>query len=220
MWKKDDAPKPEARTPRREIEESPVPEGRPDPTPSEKERAAIGRSIKIRGEVSGNEDLLIQGEIDGSVDLEEQAVTVGEKGTVKADIRGRVITVEGHVEGNLAAQEQVILMRSAEVKGDITAPRVVLEDGAQFRGGIDMGAPEEGAEVEGTKTSRREKNVGSTSGGGSGSSSDSPADSSEAKSGSETGNGAKSEKKSESKGDSPPLEPLEAAAAKPDKAKS
>lgn len=217
MWKKDDAPKPEPRTPRREMGESPVPEERPDPTPSGEERAAIGRSIKIRGEVSGNEDLLIQGEIDGSVDLEEQAVTVGEKGTVKADIRGRVITVEGQVEGNLDAREQVILRSSAEVEGDITAPRVVLEDGARFRGGIDMGAPEEEAGKEGPRTSRREKKPGSMSDRGPGSSSDSAADDSEAKGGSKTGNGTNSEKRSESKGDSPPLE---AAAAKPDKAKS
>jgi cytoskeletal protein CcmA (bactofilin family) len=105
------------------------------------ERAAIGRSITIRGEVTGEEDLLIQGRVEGSVDLKEQAVTVGREGTVKANISGRMVTVEGEVEGDLTALEQVILRSSARVQGDITAPRVVLEDGATFRGGIDMGAP-------------------------------------------------------------------------------
>jgi cytoskeletal protein CcmA (bactofilin family) len=105
------------------------------------ERAAIGRSITIRGEVTGEEDLLIQGRVEGSVDLKEQAVTVGREGTVKANISGRMVTVEGEVEGDLTALEQVILRSSARVQGDITAPRVVLEDGATFRGGIDMDSP-------------------------------------------------------------------------------
>ena len=105
------------------------------------ERATIGRSITIRGEVSGDEDLLIQGQVDGSVELKEQAVTVGREGKVKANITGRMVTVEGEVEGNLRADDQVILRSSAKVQGDITAPRVVLEDGATFRGGIDMGTP-------------------------------------------------------------------------------
>ncbi len=103
------------------------------------ERATIGPSITIKGEVSGDEDLLIQGRIDGSVNLKLQSVTVGREGRVKANISGRIVTVEGEVEGDLRAQEQVILRSSARVQGDITAPRVVLEDGANFRGLVDMG---------------------------------------------------------------------------------
>ena len=118
---------------------------RPSP-PVAGERATIGRSITIRGEVSGDEDLLIQGQVDGSVDLKDQAVTVGREGKVKANITGRMVTVEGEVEGNLKADEQVILRSSAKVQGDIVAPRVVLEDGATFRGGIDMGTPSTKAE--------------------------------------------------------------------------
>jgi cytoskeletal protein CcmA (bactofilin family) len=106
---------------------------------SSSERATIGRSITIRGEVTGDEDLLIQGRVDGSVDLKQHSVTVGREGEVKANITARVVTVEGKVEGNLSADEQVILRASATVQGDITAPRVVLEDGARFRGGVDMG---------------------------------------------------------------------------------
>ena len=109
------------------------------PVPPSTERATIGRSITIRGEVTGDEDLLIQGRVEGSVDLKQHSVTVGPEGQVKASIGGRIVTVEGRVEGNLTAQEQIILRKSAWVQGDIAAPRVVLEDGASFRGGVDMG---------------------------------------------------------------------------------
>jgi cytoskeletal protein CcmA (bactofilin family) len=105
------------------------------------ERATIGRSITIKGEVTGDEDLLIQGRVDGSIDLKQHAITVGREGEVKANITGRIVTVEGKVEGNLSADEQVILRASATVQGDISAPRVVLEDGARFRGGVDMADP-------------------------------------------------------------------------------
>jgi cytoskeletal protein CcmA (bactofilin family) len=133
MWKKDDITPME---PRPEV----VPSyERPAPVRPSNDRATIGRSITINGEVKGDEDLLIQGRVDGSVTLKEHAVTVGPEGEVKADIGARVITVEGKVEGNLNAQEQVILRNSSRVQGNISAPRVVLEDGARFRGGVDMG---------------------------------------------------------------------------------
>ena len=139
MWKKDDptdqptvAPKPEEKMPRQDPSR---------PGAASSERATIGSSITIRGDVSGDEDLLIQGRVDGSVDLKQQSVTVGREGRVKANIAGRVLIVEGEVEGDLKAEEQVILRSTAKVQGDITAPRVVLEDGANFRGGVDMGDP-------------------------------------------------------------------------------
>jgi cytoskeletal protein CcmA (bactofilin family) len=91
--------------------------------------------------VTGSEDLLIQGQIDGSVTLDDHSVGVGSEGRVNANITGRIITIEGRVEGDLTAQEQIILRGSAHVKGDIKAPRVVLEDGATFRGLVDMGMP-------------------------------------------------------------------------------
>jgi len=128
--------------------------------------ATIGPSIVVRGEVSGNEDLLIQGQLDGSVALELNSVTVGGGGRVKADITGRIITIEGNVEGNLNAKEQIILRGSAIVQGDIKAPRVVLEDGASFRGLVDMGvrASAEGAESRRTE-SRAPAAVGPKPGG-------------------------------------------------------
>ena len=137
MWKKDEMPAPAPATPRPE-EKTPRPES-PKAATSTGERATIGPSITIRGEVSGDEDLLIQGRVDGSVDLKLQSVTVGREGRVKANITSRVIIVEGEVEGDLLAEEQIILRSTSKVQGDITAPRVVLEDGASFRGGVEMG---------------------------------------------------------------------------------
>ena len=141
MWKKEEMQPP---TPAPRMDPTPASE-RPAPVSSHahhtssSERATIGRSITIRGEVTGDEDLLIQGRVDGSVDLKQHSVTVGREGEVKANIAARVVTVEGKVEGNLTADEQVILRASATVQGDLSAPRVVLEDGARFRGGVDMG---------------------------------------------------------------------------------
>jgi cytoskeletal protein CcmA (bactofilin family) len=154
MWKKEGAPEPAPAArpePALSAERTPPPAPpRPVSTPErvatptamtgQRDRAMIGQSITIKGEVSGNEDLLIQGRVEGSVNLKQNYVTIGPDGDVKADITGRVVMVEGSVEGNLSAEEQVILRSSAMVQGDIVAPRVVLEDGARFRGGVDMGA--------------------------------------------------------------------------------
>lgn len=132
MWKKDEEQSTQPTTQRPSTERSRT-------GGSGGGRATIGPSISIEGDVTGSEDLLIEGEVRGSVHLDEHAVAVGGKGRVNADIEGRVITVEGRVEGNLTAQEQIVLRGSAHVQGDITAPRVVLEDGANFRGLVDMG---------------------------------------------------------------------------------
>ncbi|HEX6925193.1 MAG TPA: polymer-forming cytoskeletal protein [Longimicrobiaceae bacterium] len=151
MWKKDDTPTaPPAPQPERSTSSTPTASNSPAatsaapaptaaPRSSNAERAAIGRSISIRGDVTGDEDLLIQGRVEGSINLQNCAVTIGSEGEVKASVTGRVVVVEGSVEGNISSEEQVVLRSSARVQGDITAPRVVLEDGARFRGGIDMG---------------------------------------------------------------------------------
>lgn len=135
MWKKEE----ESDRPTPRVDAAHVAAERPARPTTSKDRATIGRSIAIRGDVTGDEDLLIQGRVEGSVDLSEHAVTVGPEGEVKASIVARIVVVEGTVEGNLRADEQVILRSSAHVQGDIEAPRVVLEDGARFRGGVDMG---------------------------------------------------------------------------------
>jgi len=139
MWKKDEAGTPIP--PQPGIDDSRMRPPAGQPAKSTAERATIGPSITVKGEVGGDEDLLIQGRVEGSVNLKQQSVTVGRQGRVKADIEGKVVAIEGEVEGNLKALEQVILKGSARVQGDITAPRVVLEDGASFRGLIDMGDP-------------------------------------------------------------------------------
>ncbi len=143
MWKKEDMPEPtNVNRPEPVAPAAPVAERVAIPTTKAAvtlERATIGRSISIKGEVTGDEDLLIQGRVEGSVNLKQHSVTVGREGEVKADITGRVITIEGRVQGNLMADEQVVLRSSAQVQGDIVSPRVVLEDGARFRGGVDMG---------------------------------------------------------------------------------
>jgi cytoskeletal protein CcmA (bactofilin family) len=135
MWKREDTqdrPEPRPERPAAQDMQTSARSGRG-------ERATIGPSISIRGDVTGDEDLLIQGRVEGSVQLEQHMVTIGPQGQVKADISARVVTVEGTVEGNLRADEQVVLRGSARVLGDIVAPRVMLEDGAYFRGGVDMG---------------------------------------------------------------------------------
>jgi cytoskeletal protein CcmA (bactofilin family) len=143
MWKKDEG---------QQQEQSPRPSGavaRPEaparPQAPSGERATIGRSITIRGDVSGDEDLTIQGRIEGTVDLKQHTLTIGPEGKVKADVSGRKVMVEGEIHGNLRALEHVILRSTARVQGDLTAPRVVIEDGAVCRGSIDMGERHEQA---------------------------------------------------------------------------
>jgi cytoskeletal protein CcmA (bactofilin family) len=142
MWKKDEAPAkrddPHVQVPAQRLDGAPRTD-RSAAVTLAPGRATIGRSITIKGEVTGDEDLVIQGHVEGSVDLKQHSVTVGPEGEVRANIRGRIVTIEGRVHGGLSGNEQVILRSSASVEGDIAAPRVVLEDGAHFRGGVDMG---------------------------------------------------------------------------------
>jgi cytoskeletal protein CcmA (bactofilin family) len=111
--------------------------------PRRTDRATIGPSIFIKGDLSGEEDLVIEGRVEGRVDLKQNNVTVGKNGKVSADIFGRVVTIEGEVDGNVFAREQAILRQSGAIRGNITAPRVILEDGSRFKGSIDMEPPKE-----------------------------------------------------------------------------
>jgi cytoskeletal protein CcmA (bactofilin family) len=137
MWKKDDESNPAVTTAAGTIS-APRPTTPRPAVSSSGEAATIGRSITIRGDVTGDEDLYIQGRIEGTVDLKQHSVTVGPEGRVKANIKGRMVTIEGEVDGDVRGQEQVALRSASKVTGDITAPRVVLEDGATFLGSIDM----------------------------------------------------------------------------------
>ena len=98
----------------------------------------IGPSIVIKGTVSGDEDLVIQGRVEGTIDLKDHVVSVGQSGKVAADINGKVINIDGEVAGDITGVEKVVISKSGNVKGNIVAPRVTLEDGAIFKGSIDM----------------------------------------------------------------------------------
>lgn len=100
--------------------------------------AIIGRSIQINGDVKGDEDLVIEGDVSGTVELKNHSLTVGKEGTVKADIYARAITVDGTTDGDLFASERIAIRATANVRGNLLAPRVSLEDGARFRGSIEM----------------------------------------------------------------------------------
>ncbi len=115
-----------------------IPVPRANPTEPRRENASIGPSISIKGDLTGEEDLVIQGRVEGKVDLKQNNVTVGKNGRVKADIFGKLVTIEGEVEGNLFGQDQIIVRGTGHVRGNISAPRVSIEDGARFKGSIDM----------------------------------------------------------------------------------
>ena len=143
VWKKnDDNPYPEP---------SPSPPRPVTPTASEPprrtERATIGPSIFVQGDLSGEEDLVVEGRVEGKVDLKKNHVTVGKNGRVRADLFAKVVVVEGEVDGNVFASEQAILRQSGAIRGNITSPRVILEDGSRFRGSIDMEPKESGRQA-------------------------------------------------------------------------
>lgn len=135
IWKKSDENIPPTQTP---IQPAPRPSSPGSKPTSAKERALIGSSIKIEGSLSGGEDLYVDGRVKGKIDLDQHNVTIGTNGRIKADIHGRNIDVMGEAEGNLYGSEQIVLRKSSKVRGDLFAPRVSLEDGADFKGSIDM----------------------------------------------------------------------------------
>lgn len=103
-----------------------------------KPQALIGPSINIVGQLSGDEDVLIQGRIEGTVEFRKNSVTIGRHGRVTADIYAREICVEGTLEGNIFSEQRATIRSTGTVIGDINAPRVMMEDGAKFKGAIDM----------------------------------------------------------------------------------
>jgi cytoskeletal protein CcmA (bactofilin family) len=102
------------------------------------ESVTIGKSIVIKGEVSGSEDLTIEGHVEGKIELRDHILSIGSSGRVQAHIVAKAIVVHGEVTGNLTAAEKVDIRESGAVDGDIVAPRVAIADGAKFRGSIDM----------------------------------------------------------------------------------
>ncbi len=107
--------------------------------------AHIGKSVIVKGELSGSEDLFLDGEVEGSIELKGHSLIIGPHGRVRANVRARDIVVHGKVDGNLQGSERVELKKSAVLAGDILTQRIVIEDGAYFKGAVDVqreGAPE------------------------------------------------------------------------------
>ena len=101
--------------------------------------SVIGPTLKFKGELSANEDLIIEGEIEGTIAHQDKNLTVGKEGRVKADINARTVEIYGKVEGDIRGEDIVKLAKSADVQGNIRCARIVMDDGAQFSGNIEMG---------------------------------------------------------------------------------
>jgi cytoskeletal protein CcmA (bactofilin family) len=100
--------------------------------------ANIGKSITIKGDLSGNEDLQIDGTVEGRIDLPNNQLTIGAEGRVKAEVHAKAVIVVGHVTGNLSAADRIQVEATGIVDGDVKAPRLVIQEGAMLNGGVEM----------------------------------------------------------------------------------
>jgi cytoskeletal protein CcmA (bactofilin family) len=154
MWKPANPPTPgqpntgtaPAATPA--METRPTQTSEPTPVPANRnavlntqEQATIGKSLVIKGEVTGSESLYIDGKVEGSINLPGNRVTVGRNGQVNANINAREVVVLGKVRGNLNASDRVDIRNEGSLTGDVVAQRISIEDGAFFKGGIDIRKP-------------------------------------------------------------------------------
>lgn len=134
------------------VASEPAPAPRPVATTTA-DQATIGKSLVIKGEVTGSESLYIDGRVEGSINLSGNRVTVGRNGVVSANINAREIVVLGKVRGNLTASDRVDIRSDGSLTGDVVAARISIEDGAFFKGGIDIrkaGQKPNGEEVKAT----------------------------------------------------------------------
>jgi cytoskeletal protein CcmA (bactofilin family) len=152
MWKRDEAAKPSAPQP------APAPApvtpaaphaaaeaARPQPNTNVdthrgglEKTVNIGKSVIIKGELNGSEDLTIEGQVDGKIELRQNVLTIGPNGKIKAQVFAKSVIILGEVTGNVTATEKVDIRDNGSVDGDIAAPRVAIAEGAHFRGSIDM----------------------------------------------------------------------------------
>jgi len=102
--------------------------------------ANIGESIVFKGELSGQEDLVLEGTVEGRVDLPDNQLTIGAKGRAHAELKAKTIVVVGRVNGNIRASDRCEIQSSGIVEGDVSAPRLMVEEGAVVNGSIEMGA--------------------------------------------------------------------------------
>lgn len=100
--------------------------------------AQIGKSVVIKGELTGSEDLYVDGQVEGSISLKTNSLTVGPNGLVKAGVEAKAVVVQGKLEGNVQASDRVELRKSAVVTGDISTQRIAIEEGAYLKGKVDI----------------------------------------------------------------------------------
>ncbi len=106
--------------------------------PAAGEVSVIGRSVTMRGELQGEQDLLLEGKVEGTLRFEQHCVTIGAHGSMTGDIFAREIHIRGELQGDMKASEQVVVHETGNVRGNVTAPQVCLENGAKLKGTIDM----------------------------------------------------------------------------------
>lgn len=107
----------------------------------------IGAKVKVNGDIVSAEDLLIEGEVSGTVTLTDNELVIGTSGRVQADINAKTVRIEGEVNGDIVGGERVVICASGNVQGNVSAPRVMLEDGGRFKGSIDMGSSKPAAKA-------------------------------------------------------------------------
>lgn len=142
MWKRDESVKPAAAPAQTPVTAPSAPAAA---APSAEPRAQfgrdmvnIGKSVVIKGELSGSEDLTIEGHVEGRIDLKDNVLTIGPNGKIKAEVFAKAVVVLGEVTGNVTASEKVDIRDNGSVDGDIASPRVAIAEGAHFRGSVDM----------------------------------------------------------------------------------
>lgn len=121
------------------VSSMPVPKHEPDVRGGP---ASIGKAVKVVGQIFSKEDLYVDGELEGTVEALEHKVTVGPNGTVKAGVKAREVVVLGAVHGNVESTEKMEIRKDAKLVGDVRTARIVIEDGAYFKGSIDIVKPE------------------------------------------------------------------------------
>ena len=145
MWKRDEAVKPTSGQPAAPA--SPVAPAQPAfasaaPQPEtrriERDVVNIGKSVVIKGELNGSEDLTVEGHVEGKIELKDHVLTIGPNGKIKAQVFAKAVIVLGEVNGNVTASEKVDIRDGGSVDGDIISPRVAIAEGAHFRGSVDM----------------------------------------------------------------------------------
>ena len=143
MWKRDESVKP-ATPPAQTPAAAPSALASAAPAASEpraqfgRDNVNIGKSVIIKGELSGSEDLTIEGQVEGRIDLKGNVLTIGPNGKIKAEVFAKAVVVLGEVTGNVTASEKVDIRDNGSVDGDIASPRVAIAEGAHFRGSVDM----------------------------------------------------------------------------------